>query len=113
MKALGVLVCMSLVLCAMDEVDVKMQIELTRNVEQLSTHMQKAPHEHRHLYVEAIKALVAEENEAKRAVMAEALEQQKGAEKGNQGAGSGGRGNGGGSGGGKGGGGNGGGGGRK
>lgn len=60
-------------LWAMDESDVEQEIASTRNVEALSQKMQNAPKQYRHRYLEAIKAIVAQENEAKRDEMMHSL----------------------------------------
>lgn len=105
MKSFIVLFAMVCLLGAMDESDVEQEIASTRNVAVLSQKMQNAPKQYRHRYLEAIKAIVAQENEAKRDEMMHSL---TGNARGSgQGSGSG-SGSGGGSGGGKGGGGKGG-----
>jgi len=97
---------LSVAVWAMDEGDVERDITEIRSVERLSERMEHVPKQYRHRYLEAIKSLVVEENEAKREAMMHSLTG------GRRGGGNGG-GNGGGSGsGGNGGGGNGGGGGR-
>jgi len=97
---------------AMDESDVQREIEGTRSVEALSQKMEQAPKQYRNRYLDAIKALVVEENTAKREAMMHSLTGSgRGSGGGNAGGGSGSGSGGGGSGGGKGGG-NGGGGGR-
>ena len=108
MKWLMLVLSITLGLWAMDENDVTRDIMSTRNVEELSAKMQNAPKEYRHHYLEAIKTLVAEENEARRSERMNALTG-RGGGNGSGGAGSGsGGGSGGGGGGGKGGGGKGG-----
>ena len=95
---------MASLLIAMGESDVEQEIASTRSVEVLSEKMQKAPKQYRHRYLEAIKAIVAEENEAKREAMMNSLTGNgRGNGQGGGGSGSG-SGSGGGSGGGKGGG---------
>ncbi len=108
MKRFIVFFSVACFLWAMDESDVEQEITSTRSVEALSQKMQNAPKQYRHRYLEAIKSIVAEENEARRDEMMHSL---TGNARGSgQGGGSGsGSGSGGGSGGGKGGGGNGGG----
>lgn len=105
MKRFIVLFSVVCFLWAMDESEVDQEIASTRNVEDLSQKMQNAPKQYRHRYLEAIKAIVAQENEAKRDAMMHSL---TGNARGSgQGGGSGsgaGSGSGGGSGGGKGGG---------
>ena len=104
MKRLIVIACMASLLIAMGESDVEQEIASTRSVEGLSEKMQKAPKQYRHRYLEAIKAIVAEENEAKREAMMNSLTGNgRGNGQGGGGSGSG-SGSGGGSGGGKGGG---------
>ena len=106
MKRLIVIACMASLVFAMEERDVEQEIASTRSVEVLSEKMQKAPKQYRHRYLEAIKAIVAEENEAKREAMMNSLTGNgRGNGQGGGGSGSGsGSGSGGGSGGGKGGG---------
>lgn len=104
MKRLIVIACMASLLVAMEESDVEQEIASTRSVEVLSEKMQKAPKQYRHRYLEAIKVIVAEENEAKREAMMHSLTGNgRGNGQGGGGSGSG-SGSGGGSGGGKGGG---------
>ena len=104
MKRLIVIACMASLVFAMGESDVEQEIASTRSVEVLSEKMQKAPKQYRHRYLEAIKAIVAEENEAKREAMMNSLTGNgRGNGQGGGGSGSG-SGSGGGSGGGKGGG---------
>ena len=104
MKRLLVIACMASLVFAMEERDVEQEIASTRSVEVLSEKMQKAPKQYRHRYLEAIKAIVAEENEAKREAMMNSLTGNgRGNGQGGGGSGSG-SGSGGGSGGGKGGG---------
>lgn len=101
MRWLLVVLVLCLGLEAMDEQEVEREIASTQSVEALSIQMEHAPKQYRHRYLEAIKAIVAEENEVKRDAMMRSL---TGSRSGN-GGGSGN--NGGSSGGGKGGGGNG------
>ena len=103
MKWLMFVLSIALSLCAMDENDVARDIASTRDVEVLSAQMQNAPKEYRHRYLEAIKTLVAEENEARRSERMHALTGRSGGNgggSGGAGSGSGGGGKGGGGGGG-------------
>jgi len=112
MKWLLFFLTLSVSVLAMDESDVEKEIATTRSVEALSQKMENAPKQYRPRYLDAIKALVVEENIAKREAMMHSLTGSgRGGGGGNAGGGSGSGSGGGGSGGGKGGG-NGGGGGR-
>lgn len=96
MKYWIVLCCFSLFAYAMNEAEVQEEVVTHRNVEELSTLMQRAPAEYRHYYLEAIKAIVAEENAEKRARMLESFGQHRGFGNGNSGGSGGGKGGGGG-----------------
>ena len=111
MKGLMFFLTLSVSVWAMDERDVEREIASTRSVEALSQKMEYAPKQYRHRYLDAIKALVVEENTAKREAMMHSLTGSgRGGGGGNAGggSGSGGGGSGGGKGGGNGGGGRGG-----
>jgi len=101
MKWFWMVLGIRLVLGAMDERDVEQEIASVRSVEALSERMEQAPKQYRQRYLEAIKTLVSEENEAKRGAMMHSLTGSRGGGNGGaQGGGSGGSGSGGGSGGG-------------
>jgi uncharacterized membrane protein YgcG len=73
MKWLMFFLSLSVSVWAMDESDVEREIATTRSVEALSQKMENAPKQYRHRYLEAIKALVVEENTAKREAMMQSL----------------------------------------
>lgn len=102
MRGLALLLCALCFAWGMDEADVERDIAQTRSVEALSLKMHDVPKEYRHRYVEAIKALVAQENEEKRNAMLNSLTGKgrgghgQGSGSGNSGGKGGGNGNGGG-----------------
>ena len=97
MKRLVWVFGLSLSLWGMEEADVERDIALSKSVEALSAQMEQAPKQNRHRYLEAIKAIVSEENEAKRGAMMHSLTGSRGGGNGGaQGGGSGGSGSGGG-----------------
>jgi len=101
MKRLVWVFGLSLSLWGMEEADVERDIASIKSVEALSTQMEQAPKQYRQRYLEAIKTLVSEENEAKRGAMMHSLTGSRGGGNGGaQGGGSGGSGSGGGGGGG-------------
>ena len=73
MRGVALFLCALCFAWGMDEADVERDIAQTRSVEALSLKMHDAPKEYRHRYVEAIKVLVAQENEEKRNAMLNSL----------------------------------------
>ena len=73
MRGVALFLCALCFAWAMDEADVERDIAQTRSVEALSLKMHDAPKEYRHRYVEAIKVLVAQENEEKLNAMVNSL----------------------------------------
>lgn len=66
MKYLVWLGWLTLELFALDENDVNHEIQNSQNMEELTTHMQRAPRQYRHRYIQAIKERARVENETKR-----------------------------------------------
>ena len=95
MKWLWTVLVLCLGLGAMDENAVEREIASTKSVEALSAQMEHAPKQYRHRYLEAIKAIVVQENEAKRDAMMHSLTGSRGGNGGGNGSSSGGKGGGG------------------